>query len=221
MHTRNVSTPTNLIFAMRRSSVPVLAAAALILTAFAPSHVAGQTPLAIGSALPLPTTAMMGTDGSQYTLGAVAGEGGLLVIFGANTCPFVLAWQDRFAPLAARAQAQGIGTIIVNSNVAFRNDDDSPAAMRAHAAEHRYTVPYVQDAGTAIADAFGATRTPEVFLFDGDKKLVYRGAIDDNARDASKVTQPFLMEAIQAVAQGSAPDPGVTRSIGCTIKRTG
>ncbi len=203
-----------------RRSFPLLLAAAFVLTAFAPSHVDQQTPLAIGSTLPQAATKLVGTDGAEYTLGGLTGEGGLLVIFGANTCPFVLAWQDRFAPLAARAAAQGIGTIIVNSNLAFRNDDDSPAAMRAHAREHGYTVPYVQDAGTAIADAFGATRTPEVFLFDGDKKLVYRGAIDDNARDASKVKQPFLMEAMAAVAQGDAPAPQVTRSIGCTIKRT-
>ncbi len=206
-----------LFFAMRRSFW--LLAAAFVLTAFAPSAVTKQTPLPIGSALPQAATAMTGVDGAAHTLGGTAGSGGLLVIFGANTCPFVLAWQDRFAPIAARASAQGVGTIIVNSNLAFRDDDDSPAAMRAHARTHGYTVPYVMDAGTAIADAFGATRTPEVFLFDGDKKLVYRGAIDDNARDAAKVTQPFLLEALEALQGEIMPEPQVTRSIGCTIKR--
>jgi hypothetical protein len=194
--------------------------AALVLAAFAPALPSGlPSPLPIGSTAPQTDYAMTGVDGRTYTLADVAGEGGLLVIFGANTCPFVIAWQDRFAPLAERASRAGIGTVVVNSNEGFRNDDDSPAAMRAHAREHGYTVPYVIDENHVVADAFGATRTPEVFLFDGDMKLVYRGAIDDNARNPSEVTQPFLMNAIQTVAEGGTPEPQVTRSIGCTIKR--
>jgi hypothetical protein len=203
---------------MRRT--PFLLLAALIVTAFTAAPGADkQPPLPIGSTLPTANVPLTATDGAVHTLAQVAGEGGLLVIFGANTCPFVLAWQDRFAPIAARAAAQGIGTIVVNSNEAFRNDDDSPAAMRAHVRTHGYTVPYVMDNGVQVADAFGATRTPEVFLFDGNRTLVYRGSIDDNARNAADVTQPFLLDAIAALSDGDAPDPQVTRSIGCSIKR--
>lgn len=200
-----------------RRFLPLLAA--LVLAAFVSESRDKQPPLPIGSAAPQTDYAMTGVDGQTYTLEDVAGEGGLLVIFGANTCPYVIAWQNRFAPIAAQAERQGIGTVVVNSNEAFRGDDDSPDAMRAHAREHGYTVPYVIDHGHVVADAFGATRTPEVFLFDGDLELVYRGAIDDNARNPDEVTRPFLMEAVQALASGSAPEPQVTRSIGCTIKR--
>lgn len=176
-------------------------------------------PLAIGSTAPMTDYEMTSTAGETLTLADVRGANGLLVIFSCNTCPYVLAWQNRYDDVHAEARRLGIGTILVNPNEASRGDEDSMEAMRAHAAKHDYTIPYVVDTNHRLADAFGATRTPDVFLFDADLKLVYRGAIDDNARDAGAVEHTYLFDAMRAMTAGESISPDVTRSIGCSIKR--
>ena len=91
--------------------------------------------------------------------------------------------------------------------------------MARYAKEQDYKAPYVVDAGSKLADAFGATRTPEVFLFDGNGTLMYKGAMEDNPASPSESTQIFLKDAIEQVSIGIMPDPGSTKSIGCGIKR--
>jgi hypothetical protein len=90
--------------------------------------------------------------------------------------------------------------------------------MQARAEEMGYSFPYVLDEGSKLAEAFGATRTPDVFLFNADMELVYRGAIDDNARDAEAVESRYLFDAMTAMVSGNEIEPKVTKSIGCTIK---
>lgn len=176
-------------------------------------------PLAIGSSAPMTDYEMAATTGETLTLADARGENGLLVIFSCNTCPWVGAWQNRYDDIQAEAERLGIGTILVNSNEGSRGDEDSMEAMQRHAETHAYTMPYVVDTDHRLADAFGATRTPEVFLFDADLKLVYHGAIDDNARNADAVEHPYLTDAMQAMRAAESIEPNVTRSIGCTIKR--
>ncbi len=178
-------------------------------------------PLAIGSQAPMTDYAMTSTAGEQLTLAEVAGKNGLLVVFSCNTCPYVLAWENRYNAIAAEAKKLGIGAVLVNPNEAQRSGEDSMEAMRRHAASRSYTMPYVVDQDHQLADAFGATRTPDVFLFNADLKLVYRGAIDDNAQNAEAVAHTYLMDALRATAAGEAIEKTVTRSIGCTIKRLG
>ena len=110
--------------------------------------------------------------------------------------------------------------ILVNSNETQRSSVDSPDEMAAHAKAKGYTFPYAVDANSELADAFGATRTPHVFLFAAKLKLAYRGAIDDS-RDASEVKQHYLSDAIDAVAGGKLVAIQSTKSIGCGIKRKG
>ena len=202
---------------MTKHRLPLLALfAALILAAFV-----GAPPerLAIGDAAPLTDREMLDISNEMLSLEDVMGENGLLVVFSCNTCPWVVAWQDRYPLLMERAEELGIGMILVNSNEAYRDQGDGLADMQAFAAEYGYTVPYVVDENHALADAFGATRTPDVFLFNEDFELAYLGAIDDNARDAAAVERPFLLDAMQNLAGGTAIDPTVTKSVGCTIKR--
>jgi hypothetical protein len=89
--------------------------------------------------------------------------------------------------------------------------------MQKHAKDAGFTFPYVVDATSEVAVAFGASKTPEVFLFDKDGKLVYHGAVDDN-RDAPKVAQNYLKDAITAVANGKPVTTGETKAVGCGIK---
>lgn len=178
-----------------------------------------QSELAIGSKAPAADIDVMDVSGKSLTLAGVKSANGLLVIFSCNTCPWVLAWEGRYNGLAQAARDAGIGMIALNSNEANRDGDDSLDEMRAHAEKNGYTFPYAVDPNSAIANAFGATRTPHVFLFDKDLTLVYRGAIDDNAKQPDDVKAVYLLDAIRAVGSGSPVAVKDTKSIGCSIKR--
>lgn len=181
--------------------------------------------LAIGTTAPAVDVKLKDVVGGERSLKDIAGENGLLVIFSCNTCPFVLGsegsegWQDRYGALAQGCAAKKIGFTLVNSNDAKRDAGDSYTDMQLQYKKHNYGGSYLLDQGHALADAFGARTTPHVFLFDKDMKLVYKGAIDDNVESAKDVKEPWLRNAIAAVAEGRAPEPATTRNIGCSIKR--
>ena len=108
--------------------------------------------------------------------------------------------------------------IAVNSNESQFERDDSMEEMVEHAQEMGYNFPYVQDPGSKLATAFGARKTPHIYLFDEKDKLVYRGAIDDNARKPRKVKHTFLADAMDALLTGEKIDPVSTKALGCSIK---
>jgi len=182
-----------------------------------------QTPqiesIPIGSEIPKPDYEMEDVSGEKVSLKGVNKKNGLLVIFSCNTCPFVLGWEDRYIPIGEWTKENNVGFVLVNSNEAQRNGVDALEKMREHAAGKKYNTYYVVDKNHELADAFGATRTPEVFLFDASGKLVYKGAIDDNMEDADAVEKPYLGFALQNLLTGTPNDPASTKSVGCTIKR--
>lgn len=173
----------------------------------------------VGDKAPKTDVEMENVKGGKLTLESAAMENGLCVIFSCNTCPFVLAWEDRYPEIAKLCANNKIGFVLVNSNEAKRNGADSMEKMTAHAKEKGYDFNYVIDKNNEVADAFGATRTPEVFLFNGNLELAYTGAIDDNHEDASKVEDRFLLSSIKSMLAGKPIDPNTTKSVGCTIKR--
>jgi len=172
-----------------------------------------------GDAAPLMGYKMVGIDGKQYSLTDSKASNGLLVLFSCNTCPFVIDWEDRYAEMADFCASNNVGTIVVNSNEAKRDGDDSLEKMKAHAKEKGYNFKYVVDKNHKLADAFGATRTPEIFLFDKDMKLAYNGAIDDSQKDKTKVEKAYIKNAVRNMVAGKPINPNKTKSIGCTIKR--
>ena len=174
--------------------------------------------LEIGSAMPLVDHQLADISGKTMTLTNAKGDAGTLVIFSCNTCPWVLAWEDRYVTLAQEFIPKGIGMIAVNSNESQFERDDSMEEMVEHAQEMGYNFPYVQDPGSKLATAFGARKTPHIYLFDEKDKLVYRGAIDDNARKPRKVKQTFLADAMDALLTGEKIDPVSTKALGCSIK---
>ena len=174
--------------------------------------------LEIGSSMPLKDLKLADISGKNITLANAKGDVGTLVIFSCNTCPWVIRWEDRYVSLANNYAQKGIGMIAVNSNAAQFSGDDSLEEMLEHAKNNGYNFPYAQDPESELASAFGATKTPHIYLFNGDDKLVYRGAIDDNAKNAKKVDEPFLANAIDALLAGNPINPQTTKALGCSIK---
>ena len=174
--------------------------------------------LEIGSTMPLKDLELAEISGKNITLANAKGDVGTLVVFSCNTCPWVIRWEDRYVSLANTYAQKGIGMIAVNSNAARFGGEDSLEEMVEHAKNNGYNFPYAQDPESELASAFGATKTPHIYLFNGDDKLVYRGAIDDNAKNAKKVDIPFLANAIDALLAGNPINPQTTKALGCSIK---
>lgn len=176
------------------------------------------TELGLNAPLPLADEKMKDVTGKETSLNSSKTAKGLLVIFSCNTCPYVKLSETRIKEISDNCIKQGVGCIIINSNEAQRAEEDSFEAMVKYAASQKLNCSYVVDANSKLADAFGATRTPQCFLFN-NKGLVYKGAIDDNVKDPSLVKSHYLIEAIDALTKNETPKLQETKSIGCTIKR--
>ena len=175
--------------------------------------------LNIGDALPKATLKLKDISNKEITLQAAKKENGLLVMFSCNTCPYVVKYQQRTKDICAYAKKMNIGVVVLNSNEAQRTTDDSYAAMKKYAVVQNYKWFYTVDENNVLADAFGANRTPECYLFNKDLKLTYKGAIDDNANDAAKVGRMHLQIAIDEMAAGKNVQTKTSKSVGCSIKR--
>ena len=174
--------------------------------------------LEIGSGMPGMNYKLKDISGNTTTLADVKGNKGTLVIFSCNTCPWVIRWEDRYVSIADKYTPKGIGVIAVNSNAGRFDGDDSLEKMVKHAKKNDYNLPYAQDPRSQLASKFGATKTPHIYLFDNNDVLVYRGAIDDNARDARSVDEPYLANAIDQLIAGNPIEKPISKAIGCGIK---
>jgi peroxiredoxin len=195
-----------------------LAVTIALATAAAGARAEGAGALALGSKAPLATTKMKNVDGKMLAIADVTGKAGTLVVFTCNHCPFAKAWEERIVELANTYSKKGIGVILVNANDPTKYTEDGFAEMQAHAKARGLQAPYVIDETSAVARAFGATVTPEAFLFDKGGKLAYHGTVDDNHKDPASVKSRYLKDALDAVAAGKAPAQAETKSLGCGIK---
>lgn len=176
-------------------------------------------PLQIGSTMPKADLKMQDISGKNVAMKDAKKDNGILVMFSCNTCPYVVKNQERTVAISKFATENKVGVIILNSNEALRGDDDSYAAMQTYAKDQGYQWNYVIDKNHEVADAFGANRTPECFLFDKNLKLVYHGAIDNSPQDEAAITRVHLKEAITEMVGGKEVTVKESRSVGCTIKR--
>jgi len=174
--------------------------------------------LAIGATAPMKDVKMKSVDGKDVSLASVAGKKGTLVVFTCNHCPWAQAWQTRVASIGNAAASKGIGVVAINPNDPAAYPEDDYAGMQARSKMLGLKFPYVVDATSDMARAFGATRTPEAFLFDSSGKLVYHGTVDDNARDQSAVKERWLQDAVDAVIAGKEVPTAETKAFGCGIK---
>ena len=140
--------------------------------------------LALGSGIPLGDIKMVDISGKKVSLNDVKMKNGLLVNFSCNTCPWVVAWQDRYNALAETSMKNNIGFITINPNSKNREKiGEGLKDMRKFSKKYDHDdFLYTVDEGSQLARAFGASKTPHIYLFDSNGKLVYKGAIDDNAR---------------------------------------
>ena len=171
-----------------------------------------------GDPIPMGNVKMMNVDGKFLPIADIKGEKGTLIIFGCNSCPWVKAWLDRIVAIGNEYMEKGIGVMMINSNDPAVKEEDRFEVMQRVVKAKGIRFPYVVDATSYVARAFGATHTPEVFLFNGEGKLVYHGAIDDNARHPEAVEHHYLKDALEALLQGKLIPIAETKAIGCTIK---
>jgi len=172
--------------------------------------------LKIGSALPgfdLPAV-----DGRNYSADYFKDSRLLIVIFSCNHCPYVQAYEDRIIDLQKNYKGKGVSVVAINSNDTANYPEDSFSHMIERANKKGFNFPYLRDKDQTAAANFGATHTPEVFLFNEERMLVYKGKIDDNWKESGKVRMKYLRNAIDEVLEGKAVSVPETFSIGCTIK---
>jgi hypothetical protein len=174
--------------------------------------------LSIGNAMPMANHKMTSTSGTQVSLSDIKGAKGTVAIFWCNTCPWVTKYEDRVVALVQEYSAKGFGFMLINSNDPVAYPDDNLDGMKNQAASGNYNFPYVVDAGSQVAVAFGAKRTPHVFAFGPNNNLAYEGALDDSPSDPDKVEDDFLRNALDAIGAGTAVAMAVTKAFGCTIK---
>jgi peroxiredoxin len=172
--------------------------------------------IAIGERVP--ALRLPGTDGKQYELGADDATAATVVYWTCNHCPYALAWQDRLHDVTREYSERGVRVIAVNSNDAGRYPADSFEAMAERVErEGGWPHPYLHDESQDVARAFGAQKTPDVFVFDADLRLRYRGAPDADHDDPGE-NAAWLRAALDAVLAGREPEPAETEPVGCGIK---
>ncbi len=160
---------------------------------------------------------LLATDGKTYSLKSFADKKALIVIFSCNHCPYVQAYEDRIIEIQ-KDYAKDAQVIAISSNEDINYPEDSFDNMKKRAKEKGFNFPYLHDETQSIAKAYGATHTPEIFLFDRERKLVFHGKIDDNWQEPKNVQQKYLRNALDELLSGKQISVPETFTIGCTIK---
>jgi peroxiredoxin len=160
-----------------------------------------------------PSFDLEGVNGTRHALSDYDGRP-VTVVFSCVHCPYVVAWEDRLNDVARDYDGRA-GFVAINSNAGYLGD--SPDDMRRRAEEKGFVFPFVRDESQEIAAAYGAVRTPEVFVLDADRRLVYHGAPDSDYTDPNRA-EPYLRRALDAALDDSRPAVAETPPVGCTIK---
>jgi peroxiredoxin len=158
------------------------------------------------------------TDGKTYSLEDLNKGKGFIVIFTCNHCPFSQAYEQRIIALHKKYAPKGMPVVAINPNDPAREPEDSYDNMKKRAKKYKYPFVYLVDETQAIAKAYGAMRTPHVYVLDAKRNVIYIGAIDDNFEDAKLVKEKYLENALDAFLSGKPINNSVTKAIGCGIK---
>jgi peroxiredoxin len=160
---------------------------------------------------------LIGIDDKTHSLSEYSNKI-VAVVFSCNHCPYVRAWEDRMIKIQADYATKGAQLVAINANDASKYPDDSFQNMKVRVHEKKFNFPYLRDEDQKVASAYGAQRTPEVFLFDIKRTLQYHGAIDDNYDDPNAVKVQYLRDALNAILNGTKAPIPETAPVGCTVK---
>ena len=172
--------------------------------------------LKLGS--PAPDFNLIGVDDKNYSLNSFADIDALIIIFSCNHCPYVKAYEGRMKQLQEDYANKGAAIVAINSNDAVNYPEDSFEEMKKRAEIENFNFVYLRDEEQSIAKAYDATHTPEIFLFDKERKLAFHGKIDDNWQEPDKVVNNYLRDALDELLERKEISVPETFTIGCTIK---
>ncbi len=161
---------------------------------------------------------LLGVDGKYYSLDAFKDKKVLCIIFMCNHCPYVVAVQGRINQIAKDYANRSFALIGINPNDDVSYPEDSYENMKIRAREQGYAFPYLRDESQEAARAYDAVCTPDIYLYDENRILRYRGRIDDNWKDESSVTRKELRMAIDFLLEGKGINFEMVPSLGCSIK---
>jgi peroxiredoxin len=168
---------------------------------------------------PAPDFRLPATDGKSYALQDIAGPKGTVIVFICNHCPYVKAVIDRVVQDGKVLMAEGIGFAAICSNDAKAYPEDSFADMQRFAMAHGFPFPYLHDEEQSVARAYGAVCTPDFFGYDAERKLRYRGRLDEGrTTPPSSNARRELFDAMRAIASGGEAPANQIPSVGCSIK---
>lgn len=161
---------------------------------------------------------LRGTDGKEYSLSSFSDRKILVVVFSCNHCPYVQAYEPRMIAFQRDYAARGVQLVAINANETEHYPEDNFEHMVERAKMKGYNLPYLRDDDQSVANAYGATHTPEFYVFDENRRLQYHGKFDDNHQKPEAVKSNFLRNAVEALLAGKKIPEPETYSIGCTIK---
>jgi peroxiredoxin len=164
-----------------------------------------------------PAFTLPGVDGRDHALEDYNDGTVLILIQFCNHCPYAQAWEGRIDAIQREYADRGVTVVAVSSNDARSRPEDSFDEMVSRAQHRAFSFDYLYDEDQSLARALGSQRTPEVFVFDADRRLVYHGAVDDS-RDETAVTAHYVRDALDAALAGQEPAVAETQAVGCTVK---
>ncbi|MES2622605.1 MAG: thioredoxin family protein [Bacteroidota bacterium] len=160
-------------------------------------------------------------DDKMMSLADLKDAKGYIIVFTCNHCPFSIKYEDRINALDKKYKKLGYPVVAINPNDASQHGSDDFEGMKTRAKEKKFSFPYLHDESQAIATAYGAARTPHVYIVErgaAGNTVKYIGAIDDNSDNAKQVKEKYVENAVDALLAGKAVSPDFTKAIGCTIK---
>ena len=167
---------------------------------------------------PAPEFSLPGVDRQTYALKSLSDKRAIVVVFSCNHCPYVQAYEDRLIAIQRDYAVRGVQVVAINSNDEVNYPEDDLGHMVARADAKGFNFPYLRDASQEVAHAYGATHTPQLFVFDQQRRLRYTGKIDDNWQRPDAVTRRYVREALDAILEEKELAEPTTQAIGCTIK---
>lgn len=168
-----------------------------------------------------PAFQLKNVDGKQVSFSNYPTAKGYIVVFTCNTCPYAKAYEQRVIELNNKYAPLGFPVIAINTNDPVASAGDSFEKMQERAKAAKYSFPYLYDEGQTVTTAYGATRTPHIFLVrksSGGNTIEYTGALDNDSEGTNSDRKKYVEQAIEALEKGNKPSVTVTKAIGCTIK---